>query len=265
MKTRIATQLVLTAAACHLCYGQFVLNGGFEDTSDFSHPSQSHWTITGDANIWTQGVNGFPAGDGTSTRYAEMSTDDLSGAQTASTLESFLGLASGTLGTRGGGTAGSGSAIKNTTVTVTQADLNAGNRFLSLRWDLITDLNPANNPGTKDYGFITLSGAASTFMTLGNIHSPAMHLDDPQLNNIFKYETGWQTFTGYQFTTPGTYTLGVGVVTIDGGALTTGLLVDSIALSSVPEPGAWAALAAGALGMFCVIRRLRCRPSIVTA
>jgi len=256
MKTRILTQLLLITATCHFCYGQFILNGNFESTPNFQN-----WTISGDANIWTAGVNGFPAGDGSSVKYAELSTDDLSGASTALELEGFLGLSSGTLGTRGGGTAGVGSAIRNVTVTVSQADFNAGNRVLNLRWDLITDLNPANNTSQKDYGFLTLSGPATSFNILGNIQSPLMHLDNPQLNNVFKYETGWQTFNGYTFTTPGTYTLGIGVVGINQAGVTTGLLVDSIQLTAVPEPAAWSVVIAGALGLFCLVRRLRVGPS----
>jgi hypothetical protein len=260
MKAKTLTQLLLIIASCHVCYGQFILNGDFESTPNFKN-----WSTDGDANIWTAGVNGFPAGDTSSTKYGELSTDDTSGAVIASVLETFLSLSSGTLGAQGGGTAGSGSAIKNVTVTVTQANLNAGNRFLSLKWDLITDINPANNPSQKDYGFLTLSGPASTFKVLGNIQSPSMHLDNPQLNNVFKYETGWQTFNGYAFTTPGTYTLGIGVDGINQAGITTGLLVDSIQLSSVPEPGAWGLAAAGALGLFCIIRRFRSGSSTAQA
>ena len=72
MKARILTQLLLITATCHFCYGQFILNGNFESTPNFQN-----WTISGDANIWTAGVNGFPAGDGSSVKYAELSTDEL--------------------------------------------------------------------------------------------------------------------------------------------------------------------------------------------
>src|SRR5690242_11058580 len=103
MTTRFLTLALLMAATASACYGQLTLlsNGDFQ-----SNPNFKNWTTTGDANIWTESVNGFPPPDSTSTtdQYAELGTDlpppPTPTAVTASALETFLfGSSSGQLST----------------------------------------------------------------------------------------------------------------------------------------------------------------------
>jgi hypothetical protein len=256
MTTRLLTSVLLVPATSLICCAQLTLiqNGGFEDHSAFHF-----WTTDGDSNIWTANSNGFPPTEGT--QYAELGTDlpppPTPSAIPAASLEAFLVLGSGTLSTQGGGTAEYGTAITQT-INITAANVN---KWLSLRWDLVTEFDPSITGGQKDYAFITLSGTTSKFVVLGNIQSPLMQPSSAG-NAIFQYETGWQTFNSFQFTAVGSYTLGIGVVSIDGsGGIVSpsGVLVDSVGLSTVPEPAEWGIVMAGVLVGFCVIRRLSSR------
>jgi len=175
---KIFASIVLITATGSFCYGQVIVNPSFELTPPFTG-----WVTTGDVNLWTS-ANGINPTDGV--RYAQMSTAETAGAVSAASEETFLGLASGTLATQGGGTAGEGSAIKQLNITVGAADVG---KFLTFNWNLITQDAGFPNLSEKDYGFFTLSGPTSFFGKLADIRSATT----PSDNAIFDLQTGWNT------------------------------------------------------------------------
>ena len=191
-----------------------VLNGSFE-TGDFTD-----WTTTGDTSIQDSGFGVTP----TNGNYqAALQTHAIMTGTSAAGLESFLGLSSGTL-TNSGAT--EGSAIQQT------IGANTGD-VLSFDYNFLTDEVPGNSD-FNDFAFFTLN---NNFISLADTLSP--ELFSPSFSS-FAAETGYQSFS-YTFTNSGTYTLGFGVVDVDntGGGDTgvnSGLLVDNVKTTPVPEP-----------------------------
>lgn len=191
-----------------------VLNGSFE-TGNFTD-----WTTAGDTSVQDSGFGVTPT-DG-NYQAALQTLADTTGVS-ASNLESFLGLSSGTL-TNSGAT--EGSAIQQT------IGANTGD-VLSFDYNFLTDEVPGNSD-FNDFAFFTLN---NNFISLADTLSP--ELFSPSFSS-FAAETGYQSFS-YTFTNSGTYTLGFGVVDVDntGGGDTgvnSGLLVDNVKTTPVPEP-----------------------------
>jgi len=239
MNIRNFALLGVLLASGGISYGQLILHGSFEESAS----QLTGWTVTGDVNVWTA-ANGINPTDGA--RQAEMSTSDTAGAVSAASLESFLNLSSGTLLAQGGGQPGTGSAIKQT-ITIGAGDVG---KFLTFDWNLITANHTSSTE--RDYAFLTINGNAH-FFKLADIQSPLMHDGN---NRVFDRETGYQTFNGFQFTSQGDYTLGFGVVDVDTTAFAnSGLVLDNIRLTAVPEPGQWTVLAGAGLLLFTAARR----------
>lgn len=114
--------------------------------------------------------------------------------------------------------------------------LNAGD-VITLNYDFLTaDLQ------NTDFAFWELN--SGTIHVFADTNSPLLTpTSDP--TNPFNLETGYQTLT-INITTTGTYTLGLGVS--DGGDVTgpSGLLIDNIQVTPVPEPTTIAFSIAGA-------------------
>jgi hypothetical protein len=191
-----------------------VLNGSFE-TGDFTD-----WTTTGDTSVQDLGFGVTPT-DG-NYQAALQTLADTTGTSAAG-LESFLGLSSGTL-TNSGAT--EGSAI----LQIIEA--NTGD-VLSFDYNFLTDEVPGNSD-FNDFAFFTLD---NNLISLADTFSP--DLFSPSFSS-FAEETGYKSFS-YTLTSAGTYTLGFGVVDVDntgGGdtAVNSGLLVDNVRTTPVPEP-----------------------------
>jgi hypothetical protein len=208
-----------------------IVNGGFE-TRNFTG-----WTTTGNASIQTSAFGSGP----TEGRFqALLSTGGFTVPD--SSLEAFLGLARGSLDRLGNGNATSGSAIRQTFAG------RAGD-ILTFNWNFLTDeiTNPSNR--FNDFSFVSLR----VLSELADTRFPIFRLSPTPFNE----ETGFRTFS---FTLPmtGTYTLGLGAIDVRDTAINSGLLVDNVKLTSVPEPtSTLGVLALGAFGAGSLLKRKR--------
>lgn len=189
-----------------------VLNSSFE-TGDFQS-----WSIGGQVTV--EGTEfGITPPDGTYQAVLETLQDTIN--FTDSDLETFLGLEAGSLTTLG---VTEGSAIKQTIT------LNAGDK-ISFSWNFLSDQDP-QEADYNDFSFFVFNGLTQIADT-----------EDAINDNFFtrlSRETGYQT-TSITVQTPGTYTLGFGVVDVDrtgngDTAVNSALLIDNITVTPVPEP-----------------------------
>jgi len=215
-----------------------ILNAGFE-SGDFTS-----WSTIGDASVVTSGFGSGPT-EGIDQALLTTASEDGDGsnfsgtdAVSADDLETFLGLAPGSLAGLGNGTPTEGSALKQT------FSANAGD-VLSFDWNFLTN---ENTPGVNDFAFATINPLS----TLADTNfSPFVS----SLTSDFAQETGFRTFT-FTIPTTGTYTGGAGVVDVDDTEVTSGLLVDNFALTPstqptpvIPEPSSILLFGAGLLGL----------------
>ncbi len=205
-----------------------IVNGGFE-TGNFTG-----WATTGNASIQT---SAFGSGPTEGTFEALLSTGGFTVPDFS--LEAFLGLAPGSLDNLGNGDATSGSAIKQTFLA------EAGD-ILTFDWNFLTD---EGTPSFfNDFSFVSLS----VLSELGDTTSIFMNSLTP-----FNQETGFQTFS-FTIPTTGTYTLGLGATDVADTIVDSGLLVDNVKLTSVPEPtSTLGVLAFGAFGASSLLKRKR--------
>ena len=223
-----ACSISLSAIAAVQPASAQLVNGGFE-TGNFTG-----WATTGNASIQT---SAFGSGPTEGTFEALLSTGDPTVPDFS--LEAFLGLAPGSLDNLGNGNATDGSAIRQTFLA------EAGD-ILSFDWNFLT------NEGTpsffNDFSFVSLS----VLSELGDTTSIFMNSLTP-----FNQETGFQTFS-FTIPTTGTYTLGLGVTDVADNIVDSGLLVDNVKLTSVPEPtSTFGVLALGAFGAGSLLKRKR--------
>lgn len=222
---KISSLTLTTALALLLVPPQIVhavtLNGSFE-TGNFDN-----WATSGQTSVEDSGFGVTPT-DGD--KQATLQTLQDSTGTTASEIETFLGLSTGTLTNQG---ATEGSAI---TQTITA---NAGDT-LSFSWNFLTDQDP--DPTFNDLAFFTLNSNLTENTNIPNTAS----------FSILAKETEYQSFS-YTISSSGTYTLGFGIVDRGDTTVNSALLVDNVQIqaSAVPEPmtilGSFAALGFGAV------------------
>ncbi|MDJ0553212.1 MAG: trypsin-like serine protease [Microcoleaceae cyanobacterium MO_207.B10] len=99
----------------------------------------------------------------------------------------------------------------------------------------------------NDFYFVSISGLD----ILADTFSPFV-----DSATIFVEETEYQSFS-YVIPETGTYTLGLGVIDAEFPGILSGVLIDNVKLSSVPEPGTILGLFASTLGGFCLLKRKR--------
>jgi hypothetical protein len=220
-----------------------LINGGLE-TGDFRG-----WTTLGETSIETSAFGSDPT-EGTYQALLSTGGATFSG----SIIEEFLGLEAGSLDNLGNnldfipfprGSATQGSAIRQTFTA------NAGDT-LTFNWNFLT--NDAVFPSFNDFSFVSISSLSE----LADTMFPAVISPMTQ----FFQETGFQTFS-FTIPTTETYTLGIGVTDWRDSTVDSGLFVDNVTLTSVPDPitsvpeptSVLSVLAFGALGAGSVLKR----------
>lgn len=210
------------------------------------------WTSAGDV-LWNPAQGNvllFPPPG--AAKVAEMTTiaqgvGPLSGtgAVSATTLESQLGLASGTLNSTAQGNVQEGSALFQS-VTV-----NTGDK-ITFSYDFATQ-ESSDPTVSKDFGFVKwgntlaiLPGATST-STLTATGNPL----------FFNRESGWLTYTSPALP-GGTYIIGFGVADSTFNVNSESALgIANVSIVPVPEPWAWSLVSGLALGGLALARRVR--------
>jgi plastocyanin len=152
-------------------------------------------------------------------------------AVSATALEGFLGLSTGTLASGFEGSA----LLRSITV-------NAGDTLTFDYNYLSTDVS------ANDFAFLTLNGALTSLVSSSGPLTPSLAVLDPIFGDPTT-ETGWRTFS-VTFTTAGTYNLGLGVVDAGDEFFPSALAVDNVqvtagAAQAVPEPSTLTLLAIG--------------------
>ncbi|NEP59470.1 MAG: S8 family serine peptidase [Symploca sp. SIO2G7] len=182
-----------------------IVNAGFE-TGDFTN-----WNIIGDISIETAAIGSNPT-EGTYQALVTTGNNTVSDAE----LEAFLGLNSGDLDALGNGDAIAGSAMQLTPITVAAGDQ------LSFDWNFLTNENISI--GNNDFGFVSI-----TSEDLGELADITNEFSS--FAGSFGLETGSGTFT-HEFTTAGTFMVGIGVVDMVNDGVDSALLVDNLVISS---------------------------------
>lgn len=216
-----------------------ILNGGFE--SDFTG-----WIKIGESFTETSEFGVEPTeGTYNALLLTGAAEDGELGSVSDSTIESFLGLASGSLDTLIGADAIEGSAIGQT-FTAKAGD------YLSFDWNFLTNEATPETEGFNDFAFVSVNGTVSKLAdTFSSVFSSSA--------NEFDTETGFTT-SSYIVTADGTYSLGLGVLDTGDNTMGSGLLIDNVKLEnngvsqpivSVPEPSLVLGLLGFAASGFC--------------
>lgn len=187
--------------------------------SDFTQGDFTGWQTIGNTSI-----NNRQAFLSTSGSTFENST------AADTTIETFLGLATGSLDNFGNGNATAGSAIKQTLIA------KAGD-ILTFDWQFgSVDYLPYN-----DFSFFSISSEVSKLADVSLLKGASSGFA----------QTPLQTFS-YKFQNSGTYTLGFGVVDVIDQAFDSQLSIDNVEVTSVPETNsAFGLLTFGVLSAVC--------------
>lgn len=205
-----------------------ISNGGFD--GDFTD-----WTTIGDTSIETAEFGSGPI-EGA---YQALVTN--TGSASATDVETFLGLETGSLFALGNGNATNGSAIKQT-FTAKTGDV------VSFSWNFLKEQEP--DPIYNDFAFASLNSLSTLASPLT---SSLVAFSAP--NSTFNQQTGFQA-SSFTIQTAGTYTLGLGVVNVTDTSGNSGLLVDDVSVKPVPEPSSvLGTLALGAVGVWFLLKR----------
>ena len=167
-----------------------------------------------------------------------------SNAVTVATIGTFLG-ESPSLIRDGTATGFEGSAF-----TISLGTLNAGD-VVTFNYDFLTDEDPSGTHH-NDFAFWELnSGTIHVFADTAS----SLHPTDAS-NSVFALETGYHTVT-INITTTGTYTLGIGVMDATTADNPSGVLIDNIQVTPVPEPTTIAFSIAGAALLVALRSRIK--------
>lgn len=193
-----------------------VMQNGWQQTSPVNPTNKSFetgdftsWETKGDATIQTEAFKSGPT-DGT---YDALITNGI-GSFSDANLETYLGLALGSLDKAGNGNATEGSVVKKT-ITVSKGDK------LSFDWNFLTTEGTPSS--YNDFAFVSIGGGPLT--TLASTKSSFV-----TSATTFPKETKFGTYS-YTFDKSGTYTVAVGVADVQDTAFNSGLLVDNFSLT----------------------------------
>jgi hypothetical protein len=197
-------------------------NGGFE------FGNLSGWASAGDTALRNSSFGTGP----TEGSFDAVAIND---GVTAAALESFAGVASGSLTGLGNGTVTNGSGLQQVSVTA------AAGSVLSFDWNFLTDESVGPTNSFNDFGFVSVTPTAGggTLQTLASTQTPGF-VTAPGATG-FVSMTGFKSFS-YTFPTPGTFTITVGAVNVQDTAFASAVLVDKFRLLSSttgPAAGNW--------------------------
>jgi len=227
MKKLIAICIITLTLAALSNIASAITNGGFE-TGDFTG-----WSTIGVTSIETAAYGTGP----TEGSYQALVISEDGSLVSDSTIETFLGLAAGTLDGLIAANATAGSAIKQT-ITVSAGDM------LTFDWNFLTDEVEAGDD-VPDFTFVSIVSGTSEIL------ADAVSSTFVSSGTSFPHETGFTMFP-YTFPTSGTFTLGFGVMHAGDNEVDSGLLLDNVTI--IPEPATIALLGLGALSL---LRRKR--------
>lgn len=184
------------------------------------------WERTGDVSVASESsaaiTNAFPGDDGA----VDFNVSALSPVG-AGALETFIGLAPGTLGA----TAREGSAIK------TPLNVAAGQAF-GFFWNFFT--NEPEPVAFPDFAFVSIDGVVEVLATAASPTLPSFP---------FARETGPLSYT-HTFADAGTYVVAIGIV--DDSDVT---VSSALRIAPVPEPATYLLMLAGLAGVSLIARR----------
>lgn len=219
------------------CLGGVVINGSFEG-------GLSDWSTIGLATVETSAVGVTPAD---ANNQALIRTNDgASGDATIANLAAFLSIpvselnASGRDGVRGSG-------LKQVITSV-----NAGDK-LTFSWNYLTSETPGS-PTNNDFAFFSVSRAAGALP--GTLLADTNAATSNFTGALFSKQSGYMAGS-YVFAEAGDYTIGFSIVNATDEFFPSGLLVDKVSITAVPEPTALAGL--GLCGLALTLRRRRRR------
>lgn len=238
MKSPITLCLAWLLVLSSTSSGAVVVNGGFEDASDFSG-----WSRAGLTSIETNYFTIAPPGG---TKQALLQTGDGAEGNTGASiaeLATLLNIAPADI-TAVAPNAFNGSAIRQT-LTVNALDT------LTFDWNFLTSEGVGTPQDTAFFSVSRVGGTSQTFLLARPINANIAFTEAG-----FKEQTGYKSLTPpFQFNLAGDYVVGFGVVNLDDARFPSGLLVDKVTLTAVPEPTALAGL--GLLGLSLAMRRRR--------
>ena len=161
------------------------------------------------------------------------------------TIATFLGISPSSLIRDGTAAGQEGSAF-----TISLGTLTAGTT-ITFNYDFLTNEDPSGTHH-NDFAFWELnSGTIHIFAdTTSSLHATNAS------NTVFGLETGYQTVT-ITITTTGTYTLGLGVMDATTTDNSSGLLIDNIQVTAVPEPTTIGFSVAGAALLVALRKRIK--------
>jgi len=175
---------------------------------DFETGSLGGWTVLGRVTVQTSSIGSGPP-QGTFQALATTSP----GSAFVGPLETFLGLAPGSLDGLGNGTVTEGSALAQTVVA-------AAGDVLVFRWNFLTRESSAGS--FNDFAFVIVSSPAGGLLELADAHESSGPTHTP-----FNRETGFRTAI-VPLPAATSYTVGIGVVDVADSGVDSGLLVDDV-------------------------------------
>lgn len=165
-------------------------------------------------------------------------------AATVTAVAGFLGVTTSSI-RDGTATGQEGSAF-----TINLGTLNAGDT-VTFNYDFLTDEDPSGTHH-NDFAFWELnSGTINVFADTSSVLNPTN-----ASNTVFALETGYQTVT-ISITTTATYILGIGVMDATTTDNPSGVLIDNIQVTPVPEPTTIAFSIAGASLLVALRSRIK--------
>jgi hypothetical protein len=161
-------------------------------------------------------------------------------------LTSQLGLPAGTITFPGAVPVGTGSAYQ-----MSLGALVVGQQ-VGFSYDFLT-----SEGGHPDFAFAALQNTTTgvvTYIAFANANQAGLVVS-PSPN--FNLETGYITLAGINVSAAGNYILSIGVADANNTSIQSGLLLDNITVSAVPEPSTLALALIGTVGAAGLIRRRR--------